>query len=146
MSGWKGRTEHCYRCIYTWRTRKPAKPALCPRCKSRLYHVPKISPVVLGNGLGIPEVVAPHRQQVLRLAARYGIRRMWVFGSVRRREATAKSDLDLLVEWSRPVSVLDVAGLRIELRNALGRNVDVVDRHAMHWALDPQIEAEKVPL
>jgi uncharacterized protein len=119
---------------------------MCPRCKSRLFDQPKIHPVRLGNGLGIPELVAPHRQSILRAARRYGVRRIWVFGSVRRREATTRSDVDLLVEWGRPVSLLDVAGLRGDLRMALGRGVDLVNRHGLHWAIDPQVEAEKVPL
>ena len=69
-----------------------------------------------------------------------------MFGSVRRQEATDRSDVDLLVEWKRPVSLLHVAGLRIELRKTLGRDVDLVNRHGVHWAMEPQVEAEKVPL
>ena len=146
MAGRKGHTAHCYRCVYTWRVRRPQKPSMCPRCKSRLYEVPRIRPVSLGTGRGIPEVVTPYRQEILRLARQYGVRRVWVFGSVRRREATNRSDVDLLLEWRRPVSLLDVAGLRMDLRRALGRNVDLVNRHGLHWALEPQVEAEKVPL
>ncbi|HXQ93582.1 MAG TPA: nucleotidyltransferase domain-containing protein [Thermoplasmata archaeon] len=119
---------------------------MCPRCKSRGFARPKIRPIRLGNGLGIPEVVAPHRQAILRAARRYGVRQVWVFGSVRRREATARSDVDLLVEWKRPVSLLDVAGFRFEVRKALARDVDLVNRHGLHWALEPQVDAEKVPL
>ena len=100
----------------------------------------------LGTGHGIPEIVTPHRQEILRLAHQYGVRKVWVFGSVRRREATDRSDVDLLLEWRRSASLLDVAGLRMELRKALGRNVDIVNRHGLHWALEPQVEAEKVPL
>ncbi|NNN17898.1 MAG: hypothetical protein HKL79_06015 [Thermoplasmata archaeon] len=146
MPGQKGRVIHCYRCIYTWRVRRPENPAVCPRCKSKLYEVPRIRPVSLGTGHGIPEIVTPHRQEILRLAQQYGVRRIWVFGSVRRREATSRSDVDLLLEWRRPASLLDVAGLRIDLRRTLGRNVDLVNRHGLHWALEPQVEAEKVPL
>ncbi|MGI0055589.1 MAG: nucleotidyltransferase family protein [Thermoplasmata archaeon] len=119
---------------------------MCPRCKSKLYTEAKVQPIRLGNGLGIPELITPHRQEVLRIAHRFGALRIWVFGSVRRREATRRSDVDLLVEWGRPTSLLGVAGLRIELRKALGREVDLVNRHGVHWALDPQIEAEKVSL
>ena len=146
MAGRKGRIARCYRCIYTWRVRRSHNPGLCPRCKSRLYSVPSIRPVALGTGRGISEIVTPHRQEILRLARQYGVRKVWVFGSVRRREATDRSDVDLLLEWRHPVSLLDVAGLRIDLRKALGRNVDLVNRHGLHWALEPQVEAEKVPL
>jgi uncharacterized protein len=146
MSGRKGRVAHCYRCVYTWNSRRNLAPRMCPRCKSRRFDQPKIRKITLGNGLGIPEVVAPHRQAILRAVARYGARRLWVFGSVRRREATSRSDVDFLVEWARPVSLLEVAGFQGELRRILGRGVDVVNRHGLHWALEPQVEAEKVPL
>ena len=146
MSGRKGRVSHCYRCVYTWKARRERGPRMCPRCKSRLFDKPKIRAITLGNGLGIPEVVSPHRQAILRAARRYGARRLWIFGSVRRREATSRSDVDLLVEWARHVSLLDVAGLQAELRKALGRPVDVVNRHGLHWAVEPQVEAEKVPV
>ncbi len=44
------------------------------------------------------------------------------------------------------MSLLDVAGFRFEVRKALARDVDLVNRHGLHWALEPQVEAEKVPL
>ena len=146
MSGRKGRVMHCYRCVYTWRSRRETMPTVCPRCKSRRFGQPKIRPVALGDGLGIPELVAPHRQAILRSARRHGVRRIWVFGSVRRREATLRSDVDLLVEWGRPVSLLAVGAFRAELEVTLDRGVDLVNRHGLHWAIDPQVEAEKVPL
>jgi predicted nucleotidyltransferase len=146
MSGRKGRTAHCLRCVYSWKVRGNASPSRCPRCKSKRFREPKILPIRLGTGLGIPELVTPHRQAILRLAREFGARRVWVFGSVRRREATNSSDVDLLVEWGRPTSLLDTAGLRMELRKTLGREVDLVNRHGLHWALDPQVEAEKVPV
>ncbi len=146
MSGWMGRTMHCHRCVYTWKARRRTAPTLCPRCKSKLYQEPRVQPIRLGKGLGIPELITPHRQEILRIAHRFGVRRIWVFGSVRRREATRRSDVDLLLEWARPTSLLNMAGLRIELRRALGREVDLVNRHGVHWALDAQVEAEKVSL
>lgn len=102
--------------------------------------------VTLGNGLGIEEILSPFRGDILRLARKHGARRVWVFGSVRRREATDRSDVDLLVTWRRPVSILDVASLRADLADLLHRRVDVVTRGSLHWSLEPQVEAEKVPV
>jgi hypothetical protein len=139
------RKGHCYRCIYTWRMRHRV-PAMCPRCKSRLWDVPKIRPVTLGNGLGIEEVIGPHRDEIMRLARRHGVRRLFVFGSVRRREATEQSDVDLLVEWRRIPSLLGHASLANDIERAVGRPVDLVNRGDLHWAVSPQVEAEAVPL
>ncbi|MCI4338897.1 MAG: nucleotidyltransferase family protein [Thermoplasmata archaeon] len=141
-----GRVGHCYRCIYTWRFRRRGYPAVCPRCKSRLWNVPRIRPIVLGSGLGIEEVLGPHRAEILRLGREHGARRLWVFGSVRRREATRKSDVDLMIQWDRPVSLLVKAELNADLEETLGRKVDLVNEGGLNWAIEPQVEAERVPL
>ncbi len=136
---------HCYRCVYTWTpVRSPVR--MCPRCKSKLWDVPKLRPVKLGNGLGIEEILLPHRSEIRRLARKHGADRIWAFGSVRRREATERSDVDLMVRWKRPVSLLDRAGLRADIEKTLGRSVDLVNEGGFHWSIQPQVEAEAVPL
>ena len=119
---------------------------MCPRCKSRLWDVPQIRPVRLGKGLGTEDILTPHRNQVLRLARKYGARRLFVFGSVRRREATDRSDLDLLVEWRRIPSSLGHAALAEDIERVVGRSVDLVNRGDLHWAMSPQVEAEALPI
>jgi len=141
-----GRCGHCYRCIYTWRIRGRGNPAVCPRCKSRLWRVPKIHSVSLGNDLGIEEVLGPYRPAIRQLALEHAVRRFWVFGSVRRREATKDSDVDLMVRWAKPVSLLDKAKLNVKLEEILGRKVDLVNEGGLHWAIEPQVEAERVPV
>jgi uncharacterized protein len=69
-----------------------------------------------------------------------------VFGSVRRSEATPKSDVDLLVDRAAGTSLLDRAALARDLETILGRRVDVVPEEALHWFLRPQILFEAVPL
>jgi len=136
---------HCYRCIYTWTpVRSPVR--MCPRCKSKLWDIPKIRPVRLGNRLGIAEILTPHLRDIRKLARKHGVERIMVFGSVRRREATENSDIDLMVRWKKPVSLLVRATLSVELENLLGRRVDIVNEGGLHWAVAPQVEAEAVPL
>ena len=102
--------------------------------------------MTLGRGLGIEEILDPHREAILGVARRHGVAQVWVFGSVRRREATASSDVDLLVRWSRPHSLLDRAKLEEEIENLVGRPVEIVNEGGLHWAIEPQVESEKVPL
>jgi uncharacterized protein len=136
---------HCYRCIYTWvPRRRPAR--MCPRCKSRLWNVPTIVRVKVGNGLGIGEVVGARRAEVLALLKQYGAKEVRVFGSVRRQEADETSDLDLLVDDLPGASLLDVAHLKVELRRILGRSVDLVEEDSLPWSMRPQVLAEAVPL
>jgi len=100
----------------------------------------------LGNCLGIEDLLTPHLGEIRRLARRYGAEQILVFGSVRRREATETSDVDLMVRWKKPVSLLDRAGLRLDLEKTLGRSVDLVNEGGLHWAIQPQVQAEAVPL
>ncbi|HUZ79704.1 MAG TPA: nucleotidyltransferase family protein [Thermoplasmata archaeon] len=136
---------HCHRCVYSWTPRRiPVR--MCPRCKSRLWDVPEVRPVHLGNGLGIPEVLGPHRDRILTLVRAYGAKRVQVFGSVRRRTARERSDVDLLVDALPGASLLDHARLETELRRILRRAVDVVEEGDLPWSMRPQVLAEAVPL
>ena len=119
---------------------------MCPRCKSRHWSEPRVREIRSGHGLGIEEILLPHRAEVLRLARKYGARKIRVFGSVRRREADASSDVDLLVDWRPGTSLLDSAGFRVALQELLGRKVDTVEEGFLHWAIRPHVLAEAVPL
>jgi hypothetical protein len=101
---------------------------------------------VLGDGLGIDEVIGSRRRDLILLASRCGARNVRVFGSVRRREADKQSDVDLLVAWNRKASLLDVARFRIGARKLLHRKVDVVEESRLHWAVRPQVIYEAIAL
>jgi uncharacterized protein len=102
--------------------------------------------VTLGGGLGIEEIVAPHRDEILRVARHHGVKSVWIFGSVRRRQATKSSDVDLMDRWSRSHSLFDRWSLANEIGRILRRRVDVVNEGGMHWAIEPQVEFERVLL
>jgi hypothetical protein len=69
-----------------------------------------------------------------------------VFGSVARGEAGENSDIDLLVELEQGRSLLDQAGLMVELEKLLGRKVDVVTEQGLYWLLRRRILKEARPL
>jgi predicted nucleotidyltransferase len=119
---------------------------MCPRCKSRLYDVPSVQPLALGSGKGIEDIIEPHRVKILEICREAGVDGLWVFGSVRRREARDTSDVDLLVTWTRPVSLLEFSGLIDRLSSEIGQRVELVDRDALHWAMAPQVLSEAVPV
>jgi predicted nucleotidyltransferase len=85
------------------------------------------------------------REEILRIAAARGARNVRVFGSVARGEARVDSDIDLLVEMEPGRTVLDLSELILDLEEALGRAVDVVEiRRAS--ALAERIQGEAVSL
>jgi hypothetical protein len=71
------------------------------------------------------------RQEVLRIAGKYGAHSVRVFGSVARGEADAQSDVDFLVELESGRSLFDLGGLQFELEALLGRPVDVVTERGL---------------
>ncbi len=46
MTKRKARYGHCQRCLHTWRMRRRSPP-MCPRCKSRLWRIPRGEPKAL---------------------------------------------------------------------------------------------------
>ena len=76
----------------------------------------------------------------------YGVSRIEIFGSYVRGEQREDSDLDILVDFDRPVSLLDVAGLQNFLCEQLGVNVDVVLRRSVRIELREGIFNEAVPI
>ncbi|MBN1322421.1 MAG: nucleotidyltransferase family protein [Methanotrichaceae archaeon] len=86
------------------------------------------------------------REDILRIAARHGARNVRVFGSVARGEADEKSDIDLLVEFEPGRSLLDHAGLWLELQELLGCKVDVVSDRGIKPRIRERVLREAVPL
>jgi uncharacterized protein len=136
----------CYRCAYVWRPRRGPSASMCPRCKSRNWDTPKLHPITRGSWMGIEEVLGSHRESIREAANRRGFEHVRVFGSVRRRQATRRSDVDLLVARRPGTSLLGRAGLQIELEELLDRKVDIVTDEGLHWLVKPQVLIEAVEL
>lgn len=94
----------------------------------------------------VDELLKQKRAEILRIAARRGARNVRVFGSAARGEAGGRSDVDFLVEMERGKSLLDLAGLSIDLEELLGVEVDVLTDGGVSPYLRERIYAEAVPL
>lgn len=70
--------------------------------------------------------LAQHRAEVLSVARSYGASNIRVFGSVARGEDDDDSDLDLLVNMRGPLSMIEIAGLSLDLEDLIGAPVDVI--------------------
>jgi uncharacterized protein len=86
------------------------------------------------------------REQILEIAAHYGVYDVRVFGSVARGEADAASDIDLLVKLEPGRSLMDLGGLLYDLQNLLGTEVDVVTEKGLRPRIREQVIRESVPL
>lgn len=81
---------------------------------------------------------------------RRGVARLRLFGSVARGEAVPASDVDLIAEIDdrRQIgrfSLLDLAGLELDLADLLGREVPIVTApEAMHPRVRTRVEGDAV--
>ncbi len=67
------------------------------------------------------------RQATSAILRRYGVTRAALFGSAARDQLTPESDIDILVQIEEDISLLDFVALKLELQDALGRRVDLVE-------------------
>ena len=92
------------------------------------------------------EQIKHKRKDILRLAKRYGVTEMSVFGSTARGEDTPESDIDFLVELEPGRSLFNVGGLLLDLESLLGCKVDVVTEKSLHWYIREKVLSEAIPL
>lgn len=85
------------------------------------------------------------RNRVIEVADRRGAGAVRVFGSIARGTDTIGSDIDLLVTFTPDASILDAAGLVLDLEALLGVHVDVMSDRA-EGAIRDRAVAEAAPL
>jgi len=66
------------------------------------------------------------KKQLYQIAAKYGIKQVFIFGSVARGDSTEISDIDFLIELDENASLFGVGGFQFEAQNLLGVEVDVI--------------------
>ena len=66
------------------------------------------------------------KKTITPIARSYGVKRIYLFGSYAKGNATENSDIDLLVEKGKPMSLLKLSGMRQSVQEALDLSVDLV--------------------
>ena len=74
------------------------------------------------NQQDVIRIIRKHRKEFTHI---YGVKSLALFGSVARNEATPSSDVDMLVEFSRPVGLFGLFALQDRLEELLGCQVDL---------------------
>ena len=86
------------------------------------------------------------REDILKIAARYGAYNVRIFGSAARGEADAQSDVDFLVNLESGRSLLDLGALLMDLQDLLNREVDVVTEAGLRPRIRNRVLSEAMPL
>ena len=83
------------------------------------------------------------KKMLIKVLREHGVKKAALFGSIVRGEATERSDIDLLVEFEGRKSLLDLAGLKLELQELLRKKVDVITYKSLHPLLKEKILSEQ---
>jgi len=89
----------------------------------------------------IKTIISQHQHV---LAERYGIAVVGIFGSYVRDKQGQQSDIDLLADILRPISLLELVGAELYLNEILEVKVDLVPKRAVREELRETILREAI--
>jgi len=106
-----------------------------------------------GSGSSVRSQLGPQadklrrqRRRLLDAAERHGVGHLRAFGSLARGEATADSDIDLLVDLKPGRTLLDLAAFRREAGEILNLPVDVATADMLKDHIRNEVLSEALPL
>jgi predicted nucleotidyltransferase len=85
-------------------------------------------------------ILGAHREEI----ERFGVKSLRLFGSVARDESSARSDVDLLVEFAETPTFSRYMKLRIFLEDLLGAQVDLVTESGLRERARPYVERDAI--
>lgn len=74
---------------------------------------------------------------------KYGIKKAALFGSYARNEQKEDSDVDILVQPTKDMSLLDFIGVKLDIEDALKMTVDLVSYNGLSPYLRDKILSEQ---
>jgi len=80
---------------------------------------------------------------LIEVLKKYGVKKAALFGSIVKGETTQNSDIDLIIEFERGKSLLDLVGLKLELQELLGKEVDIITYKSIYPLLKERILNEQ---
>ena len=87
------------------------------------------------------KILSEHKAE---LEQKHGVKSIAIFGSTARNEARPDSDVDILVEFERPVGFVKYFRLQYRLEELLGRAVDMATPGGLVPALRDRILRESI--
>ena len=88
------------------------------------------------------EIIKIIRHSKPEMESHYGVQRLGLFGSYVREKQRKKSDIDILVTFSRDIDLFDFLDLREYLESQLHAKVDLVMESALKPAIGKRILSE----
>jgi predicted nucleotidyltransferase len=91
-------------------------------------------------------ILQDKRDEILKITARHGAKKIRLFGSILRDDIKEKSDVDFLVELEKDRSLLDIIAIKQDLEDLLGCSVDVVTDSALSPYIRDEVLQQAVSL
>lgn len=86
------------------------------------------------------------KPKIIEILKKNKIKRAGIFGSYARGEQRKNSDIDILIQPTKDMSLLDLSGLKIELEKLLKKKVDLVSYSYIHPHLKDRILDSEVKI
>lgn len=86
------------------------------------------------------------KDKILPILQPYSVKKVGLFGSSITGDMTKASDIDILVDIEKDISLLEFVGLKLKLEQALGKTVDLVEYETIKPALRKHILNEQVQI
>lgn len=106
---------------------------------------------LLKNQMNMENIVVMEREQIISILKinekkiqSYGIKSLAIFGSVARNEATANSDVDILVEFIDKPTFDRYMELKFYLEDCLGTKVDLVTHKMLKSQIRQTVQKEAI--
>ena len=84
------------------------------------------------------------RESIVAILSRYDAERIAIFGSYARGEAKNTSDIDILVRFARPKSLIQIVQIEDEIKKTIHMNVDLVTEKAVSPYLEGTIHRDEM--
>ncbi len=91
----------------------------------------------------VEEILSKYKEE---LREKFKVKEIGIFGSCVRGENEETSDVDVLVEFEEPVSLLGLVSLENHLAELLGRKIDLVPKRDIRPELKERILKEAIYL
>ncbi len=84
------------------------------------------------------------KPKIIKILKDNGVKKAGIFGSYAKGEQKKNSDIDILIDLPKGMSLFDVVGVELKLEDALNKKIDLLTYGAIHKLLKDRILNEEI--
>ncbi len=92
------------------------------------------------------ETLKKIKTKIIKILKKNNIKKAGIFGSYAKGKQKKNSDIDILIQPTKEMSLLDLSGLKIELEEILGEKIDLVSYNYIHPYLKKKVLESEVKI